>query len=324
MFAHFQQSSSRMRLIAAFAAVYIIWGSTYLGIRVAIETLPPFLMAGSRFLVAGALLYGWSMMQGAPRPDRRAWITATIIGALLLLGGNGAVTWAEQRVASSVAALLIATEPLWIMLLDWLRPRGTRPTIRTLFAIMLGFGGVAILVNPAQGLVSGVDFVGVIVVLLAALSWAIGSLYVRQAKLPSSGTQASGMQMLAGGALLGVVSLMSGEITTFEPGEVSLRSFLAFGYLVVFGSLIAFSAYGWLVKHTTPTWAATYAYVNPMVAVLLGWGLAGEVITAYTLLATVTITASVVVVTSVGSQHSDEATAHDTAAEPGTVASEAG
>jgi drug/metabolite transporter (DMT)-like permease len=263
-------------------------------------------------------------MQGAPRPDRRGWITAAIIGALLLLGGNGAVTWAEQRVTSSVAALLIATEPLWIMLLDWLRPQGTRPTIRTIIAIMLGFGGVAILVNPAQGIVSGVDAVGVTLILLAALSWAVGSLYARRAHLPASGAQASGMQMLAGGGLLGLMSLMSGEMTTFDVNAVSLRSLFAFGYLVVFGSLIAFSAYGWLVKNTTPTWAATYAYVNPMVAVLLGWGLANEVITAYTLLATVTITASVVLVTSVGNRQRADAGVPSVATEPGKVASEAG
>lgn len=324
MFAHFQRSSSRVKLVAAFAAVYIIWGSTYLGIRIAIETLPPFLMASARFLIAGALLYGWSRAQGAPAPSGRAWLTATIIGGLLLLGGNGAVTWAEQHVPSSMAALLIATEPLFIMLLDWLRPRGTRPTVRTWMAIILGFGGVAILVNPAQGLGSGVDLLGAMLVLLAALSWAIGSLYARRASLPASGAQASGMQMLAGGMLLGVVSLMSGEITTFNASDVSLRSFFAFGYLVVFGSLIAFSAYGWLIKHTTPTWAATYAYVNPMVAVLLGWALANEIVTGYTLLATVTITASVVLVTSAGKQQVAEHTAREDVPEPGTVATEAG
>lgn len=288
----------RLQLVLAFAAVYVIWGSTYLAIRIGIETLPPFLMAGVRFLLAGGLLYGWALLRKAPWPDRRAWGAATIIGTLLLVGGNGGVTWAEQRVPSGLAALLIATEPLWIVLLDWLRPSGTRPTRAQIGGIALGFGGVLVLLRPAGGLTTDrVDLVGTGVILLAAVSWAIGSLYARGAALPASGAQASGMQMLAGGTILTALSLGTGELDTFDRGQVSVPSLIAFGYLVFFGSIIAFSAYAWLVKYTTPTQAATYAYVNPAVAVLLGWAVAHEPVHAWTLVATVVIISSVVLIT---------------------------
>ncbi len=291
------KAPSRAALVAAFAAIYIIWGSTYLGIRFAVETLPPFLMAGARFLIAGGLMYGWSRARGASRPDRRTWISAAIIGALLLLGGNGLVTWAEQTVPSGIAALLVASEPLWVVVLDWLRPRGRRPSVLNALGVGVGFGGVALLMGP--GTISGADDInpwGAAAILLAAGSWAAGSLYARSAPRPESGAQMSGMQMLAGGLFLLLVAIAGGEFTQFSPDNVSLRSALAFGYLTVFGSLVAFSAYAWLVKHTTATRASTYAYVNPMVAVLLGWGLAGEPVNARTLVAGAIIVGAVVLI----------------------------
>ena len=291
------EAPSRAALVAAFAAIYIIWGSTYLGIRFAVETLPPFLMAGARFLIAGGLLYGWSWMRGASRPTRRTWISAAIIGALLLLGGNGLVTWAEQTVPSGIAALLIASEPLWVVLLNWLRPKGRRPSLLNALGVLAGFGGVALLMGP--GTITGVDAInpwGAAAILLAAGSWAAGSLYARSAPRPESGAQMSGMQMLAGGVFLLLVAIVSGEWTRFSLESVSLRSALAFGYLTVFGSLVAFSAYAWLVKHTTATRASTYAYVNPVVAVLLGWALAGEAVSARTLVAGAVIVGAVVLI----------------------------
>ncbi len=292
------ENPSTLKLVAAFGAVYIIWGSTYLGIRFAIETLPPFLMSGVRFLIAGGLLYGWVLLRGAPRPGRRAWLAAGTVGALLLLGGNGAVTWAEQTVPSGLAALLIATEPLWITLLDWARPGGTRPGPRAAGGLALGFVGVALLVGPvALGDAGGVDPVGAVVVVLAALSWAAGSLYALYAPLPSWGLQATGMQMLAGGALLTGAGLLSGEWGEVDLAGVSLRSALAFLYLLFFGSLVAFSAYAWLIKVAPPSRVATYAYVNPVVAVFLGWALAGESVTLRTVVAAAIIVTAVALIT---------------------------
>ncbi|MBA3947524.1 MAG: EamA family transporter [Herpetosiphonaceae bacterium] len=285
-------------MIAAFVAVYLIWGSTYLAIRVAVETLPPFLMAGARFLLAGLLLYGWTAARGASRPGRRAWIAAAIVGALLLLGGNGGVVWAEQRVPSSITALLVASEPLWIVLLDWLRPGGKRPQPLAALGVLLGFGGVALLIGPAVLQGSGtLSFISPLVIVLAALCWAAGSLYARSAPLPASGAQASAMQMLIGGFLLLLAGLGTNEMQRFASTTISLRSALAVGYLVIFGSLGAFTAYAWLVTHTTATRASTYAYVNPVVAVLLGWALLSEPVTPRTLVAAAIIIGSVVIIT---------------------------
>jgi len=306
----------RLALLAAFAAVYVIWGSTYLAIRVAVETLPPFLMSGTRFLLAGAMLYGWAA-RGAARPGTRAWLAAALLGALLLLGGNGGVTWAEQTVTSGMAALLVASEPLWIVLLDWLRPGGRRPGLTPVLGVALGFGGVALLLGP--GALSGVAGVnlGAIVIILAASSWAVGSLYARQAPLPTNGPQSSGMQMLAGGVLLTVAGLGSGELQRLSASSLSPRGLLALAYLVVFGSIVAFSAYAWLVKHTTAARASTYAYVNPVVAVLLGWALLGEPITGRTLVAAAIIVGSVALITRAQREaHGDDVPRTATSTEP--------
>lgn len=285
------------KVLAAFAAVYIIWGSTYLAILYAIETMPPFLMAGVRFLAAGLVLYGWARLRGASRPAGEHWIAATVIGGFLLLGGNGAVTWAEQRVASGPAALLVATLPLWMVLVEWLRPGGTRPTGRTIVGLVLGFGGLALLVGPGELGGGAIDPVGALVLAMGSLAWAIGSIYSRGAPKPSSPQLMIGMQMLAGGALLVVAGLVAGETAAVELSAISVRSTLALLYLIVFGSLIGYSAYIFLLGATTPARVSTYAYVNPVVAVLLGWAFAGEPLTLRVILASVVIIGAVAVIT---------------------------
>lgn len=298
----------RAALLAAYAAVYVIWGSTYLAIRYGIATLPPFGMAGARFLAAGALLYAWARVRGAARPTPRQWGGAAVVGALLLLVGNGGVTWAEQRVPSGVAALLVATEPLWVVLLSWWGLGGPRPTLRTALGLVLGLAGVAVLVgggsraeHAASGAAAGLDLVGVGAVLVGATAWAAGSLWsisrAGKARLPQSAPLATGMQMLAGGALLCVASAAAGEPRAFHPAAVSGASLAALGYLATFGSIVAFSAYIWLLKVEPPARAASYAFVNPVVAVLLGWAVAGEPLTTRVLVAAAVIVAALVLLT---------------------------
>jgi drug/metabolite transporter (DMT)-like permease len=274
------------------AAVYLIWGSTYLAIRFAIETLPPFGMAAVRFLIAGTILYAGSRLAGAPRPTLPQWRSAALIGALLLLGGNGAVVWAEQRIDSGMAALLIATEPLWVVLLIWARRDGQRPGRAIFTGLGLGLLGMILLVRPQGD--GSLDPLGVAALIFATLSWAVGSVYSQRAKLPSSSLLSTGMQMLAGGFLFAVTSAIAGEPQRFDPSAVSLRSAGALLYLIVFGALVAYSAYSWLLRSAPPVLVSTYAYVNPVVAVLLGWALAGEKLTAGTLGAAAIILAGVV------------------------------
>ena len=294
-----QERPSRLKLALAFAAVYIIWGSTYLGIRYAIETLPPLLMAGTRFIIAGGVLYTWARLKGATRPARINWRAALVIGGLLLLGGNGAVVLAERSVPSGLAALLIATEPLIIVLLDWARPGGARPSGRVSLGLILGLVGMFILIGPV-GITGGseVSLVGAALLVAATLSWAAGSLYAARTKLAASPLMAAAMQMLAGGALLLLAGLAAGEASRFDVSQVSLRSIGAFVYLIIFGSLVGFTSYSWLLRVTPPSLASTYAYVNPVVAVLLGWAIAGESLSLRMLLAATVIIAAVVMITS--------------------------
>jgi drug/metabolite transporter (DMT)-like permease len=288
---------ARWKVVVAFAAVYVVWGSTYLAIRFAIDTLPPFLMAGVRFLVAGAVLFGFARLRGAAWPSWAQWRSATLIGGMLLLGGNGGVVWAERTVPSGIAALLVASEPLWIVLLDWLPPRPARPSGRVLLGLGVGFAGVALLIAPWEAGAAAVDPVGAIVIVLAAASWAAGSLYSRRAELPRSPLLSTGTQMLAGGALLTLTGLGAGEAARFDPAAVSLGSVAALAYLIVFGSLVAFTAYVWLMRHVAAPKVATYAYVNPVIAVILGWLLAGEPIGARTLVAAAVILGAVALLT---------------------------
>ncbi|NDJ77998.1 MAG: drug/metabolite exporter YedA [Chloroflexi bacterium] len=287
-------------VVVAMGSVFFIWGSTYLGIRYAIESMPPFLMAGGRFLIAGLALIAWQRALGAPWPTRIHWRSATIIGALMLLGGNGGVTWAESMdVPSSLAALMIASVSIWVVILNWLFFRGTRPSGRLAIGLGAGLFGVALLAGPAD-LLTGqepVNPVGTTILLFAALSWAFGSLYSRQAELPANPLLGTGIEMLMGGVVLFVVGSAAGEWGQLDLGAVTARSWLAFAYLTVFGSLVAFTAYIWLLRNVPPARAASYAYVSPVVAMFLGWALANETITTRMLVAAAIIISSVVVIT---------------------------
>jgi len=289
-----------LRLAAAFAAVYVIWGSTYLAIRIAIETMPPFAMAGIRFVIAGALLYGWQRWRGAPAPLRIHWRSATIIGALLLLGGNGGVTWAEQEIPSGLAALIIATVPIWIVVFGALRPGTPRPSRRTLAGVLLGMAGIALLIGPSDlAADQQIRTISYVALLLSPMLWALGSLYSRGARLPNAQLQGIGMEMLAGGALLLLAATVTGEWATFDVAAVSLRSAVALVYLIFIGAIIGFSAYIWLLTNTTPTKATTYAYVNPVVAVFLGWAILSEPVTPAMLAAMTIILFSVALISGV-------------------------
>jgi drug/metabolite transporter (DMT)-like permease len=293
---------SSLRVTLCFLAVYLIWGSTYLAIRYAIETLPPLIMAGTRYLVAGAAVFAWGLRDGT-RPTLHNWREALILGGFFFLGGNGAVVWAEQRIPSGIASLLIATMPLWVVLLDWLRPGGARPHPLVAAGVTLGFGGLLLLVSRSGADSTPIDNAGAAVLVAGALSWAIGSLHARKADLPRSLPLASGMEMLAGGALLVLGGLAGGELGTVRLDAISARSVLAFAYLVVFGSIIAFSAFTYLIDAAPPSRVSTYAYVNPVVAVVLGWLLAGEVITAQTVTGAAVIVGAVAMVTAGVSAH---------------------
>jgi drug/metabolite transporter (DMT)-like permease len=289
---------SRLRIAAAFAAVYVIWGSTYLAIHFAIQTLPPFWMAATRFLLAGVVLYVWARLRGAARPTAVHWRSAAIVGGLLLLGGNGGVVWAQQHVPTGLTALLVATVPVWMVLLDGVGRGWRRPATQVLLGIGLGLAGVALLVGPgrfAGG--EAIDPRGALVLVLASLCWATGSLYSRRAPLPASPLLGIAMEMVAGGALLALAGALAGESGRLDLAAASPRSLLAVAYLVVFGSLVGFTAYIWLLRVTRPALVATYAYVNPVVAVLLGWAFAGEPLTGRTLLAAAIIVGGVVLIT---------------------------
>ncbi len=286
-------------LLLAFAAVYLIWGSTYLGIRFAVESIPPFLMMGTRFLAAGAILYAIQRLRGVPSPSLANWKAASVIGGFMFLGGAGAVAWSEQWLPSGLAALLVAVVPMWIVLVDWLRPGGIRPGRRVFLGLAIGFVGVAILVGPID--LSGsnrMNMLGSIAIIFGSLSWAIGTVFSRRVNLAASPPMSSAQKMLAGGALLLIAGTLAGEWGRFDVAAISLRSGLAWGYLVTFGSLIAFASYVWLLHITTPTSLGSYAYVNPVVAVFIGWALAGEPLGPRTLLAAAIIIAAVALIVS--------------------------
>jgi drug/metabolite transporter (DMT)-like permease len=284
-------------ILAAFATVYVVWGSTYLAIRIGIETFPPLLLAGSRHLAAGLLLYPLMRAKTGIRPTLANWRTGFITGCLLLVIGNGGVSMAERTVPSGVAALLVATVSLWMVLIDWLRPGGSRPVPRVIAGLILGFAGLALLVGPKNLGGSGrVDPLGVTILAVASLAWAAGSIYSKHGGLPSSPMLGAAIQTLCGGVVLWIVGALTGELSSLHLGAVSLRSWLALGYLFIFGSVIGFTAYIYLLKKSTATKVATYAFVNPVVALFLGWLFAGESITLRTALAAAVILTAVVLV----------------------------
>ena len=289
---------SRTALLLAFAAIYLIWGSTYLGIRVAVETMPPFLMAGMRFLIAGAILFSVLKIRGASWPTAHQWIANTIIGIFLLLGGNGLVVWAELYVPSGITALLIGVSPLFIVLTEWAWPGGIRPSSATMAALLLGFAGVVWLAAPWESAANGgLHPAGAIAILGACTSWAIGSIYSRHARHGADPLLAASLQMLGGGAALLVVAQLHGDMPRLDWQAISPRSWSAFAYLTSVGSLVGFSTFVWLMKHSTPARVSTYAYVNPVVAVFLGWLLLNEPITGRTVIASAVIVTAVAIIT---------------------------
>jgi len=293
------RSLFRGRTLAALLAVYLVWGSTYLAIRFAIVSLPTFSMAGARYLIAGALLYGWGRLRGGKRPEARSLLPIAVIGALLLVGGNGLVVWAEHRIPSGIAALLIATEPLWIALLVPIVTRGRRPGLRTYAGIAVGLAGVFVLVGGPAGLGGGagaIDIGGALAVVVASFFWALGSLYSTRARLPASPWIATGSQMLAGGAMLALLGGAAGEWAAFEPAKVEAPALWAFAYLVTFGSIVAFTAYAYLLRNARPTVVSTYAFVNPIVAVLLGWWIVDEPVSGRVVVAGALILAALVAI----------------------------
>lgn len=291
----------RLALLSAFGAVYLIWGSTYLGIRYAIESIPPLLMAGSRFAVAGAVLLLLGRLRDGSRPDRAEWGSAALTGILLLGVGNGGVTWSEQIVPSGIAALVASIVPLWMALMDWARPGGARPTLLTMAGLILGMAGLFVLIGGDWGSMAldggGAGVApGMTALIVATIGWALGSVMASHVRLPSSPLTAIGAQMAVGGGALLLAGLLSGEAARFDPALVTTRSLLAWGYLVVFGAWIGFSAYVWLLRNTTAAKASTYAFVNPLVAVILGVWLGSEPFSPRTAVAVAVILSGVALI----------------------------
>ena len=297
--------ASRTQILAAFASIYLVWGSTYLAIRYAVQTIPPFIMGGLRFVVSGALLYVWARYRGAPKPSKLHWRNAIIAGGLLLLGGNGAVVWAEQFVPSGLTALLVSILPFWLVIIEWVRPPRRRPHSAVLVGLIIGFIGIVVLVGPANiGGRGDVRPIGAVVLILGSLSWAIGSFFSRDADLPQSGLLTTGMEMLGGGTLMLIVGALSGELSHFDVRNISGPSAIGLIYLITFGSLLGFTSYIWLLDKVSPARLGTYAYVNPIVAVILGWAIASERLSLRTAVAAAIVICAVALITTARSSRS--------------------
>jgi drug/metabolite transporter (DMT)-like permease len=292
------EKPSTAKLILAFASIYFIWGSTYVAIRYAILTLPGFLMAAVRFMLAGAILCAVAYWQGARLSGSTAWRTAIATGFILLLLGHGAVVLAIHWVPSGLAALLLCTTPIWVALMEWALPGGKRPDGRVSTGILLGFLGIVMLVGVGDLRNDEVDLLGAGILLLSSVAWGAGTIYSRRVQVSSSPLMTSGMQMLTGGCWLFAASLLNGDLSRFHFDTISVQSVLALGYLTFFGSIIAFTAYSWIIKVASPARAVTSSYVNPVVAVLLGHAIAGEPLSYRMMLAMLTIVLGVIVITS--------------------------
>lgn len=296
------RAPDKFLILAAFAALYLIWGSTYLAILFAIETIPPLLMAGTRFVLAGFIMYAIARGRGAPKGSLANWRTALIIGGCLLLGGNGGVTLAEQYVSSGLASVMVATVPIYIALLAWWSGIAPRPKPIVWLGLAGGFAGVVLLLGPALHFSSGENrhaAIGMLILLCSSFIWSVGSIYSRKARSAAAPLLLAGQQMICGGGLLSVAGLLMGEHRRFDASRISLLSIGAFAYLVIIGALVGYTAYIFLLRHCDPAKVATYAYVNPIVAVLLGALFAGETLTARTLLAAGLIIGSVALVITV-------------------------
>jgi drug/metabolite transporter (DMT)-like permease len=284
--------------LLAFAIIYFVWGSTFLAIRVGVHDVPPFLLAAMRFLAAGLVLYGWMIAKGEPSPSRRQWISASFIAILIFVLDYGLLFWAEQRVPSGIAAVVLATIPVFMALSEIIFLRTQRLTLRLTVALLIGIGGVAVLVSRSWNLGGApVDRVGAAALMVAAVSWSVSAVFARKLPLPPSKVMSSGAQMLAGGVFLALAAAALGEFRHFHPSTVSRGAWFSLLYLIVAGSIIGFTAYVWLIHHESPTKVGTYAYVNPVVAVLVGYFLGGEALGLRTILGTLFVLISVLVIT---------------------------
>src|SRR6266568_6835685 len=295
----FMSAPTKFSIIVAFASLYLIWGSTFLGIRFAIETIPPLLMAGTRFLTAGVIMYAIAWSQGIGKSNWMNWRTSLIIGACLLLGGNGGVTMSEKYIDSGLAALIVAIVPIYIMVLGWAAGMMPKPTPIMWLALVGGFVGVGILFGPALRFASNDGrhpAIGMSILLVSSFIWSAGSLYSRTAKHVASPFLTAAQQMLCGGLLLLLAGIMTGEPREFHPGSMSILSLASFAYLVIIGAVVGYTAYIWLLRHCAPAKVATYAYVNPIVAVVLGAAFAGETLSRRALVAASLIIGSVAMV----------------------------
>lgn len=291
-------STSKTRILFALLAVFIFWGATYLGMKYALGSFPPFLMAGLRHLSAGLIMAGIGILRHEKLPTKNQLINAAVVGILLLVGGNGLVAWSEQRLPSSIASLVISSVPFWIMGLNWIGGDRRRPSLLESLSLLMGFGGILIMVlQKSDGAASAIDPIGLGALFLAAFLWSLGSLVSRHRPMPVSSVYSTSSQMLAGGITLILVSLLSGDASGFDPSNITPQALWAMAYLILFGSVVAYSAYIWLMKHVSPTLASTYAFINPVVAVILGWTMASEVLSLQTLIAAGVIISAVVILT---------------------------
>ena len=286
------------KILSAFAIIYLVWGSTFLAIRIGVHEVPPFLFAAMRFSVAGLVLYGWMSARGEPSPNRRQWMSILLLALLIFVFDYGLLFWAEQRVPSGIAAVMMATIPVFMALSEILFLRTQKLTARLAVALIIGIGGVAVLMSRSLHIGGApIDSMGAAALIIGSITWSIGSVLTRKLPLPPSKVMSSGAQMLAGGILLALAAAALGEFHNFHPSTVSRGAWLALLYLIVAGSIIGFTAYVWLLHHESPTKVGTYAYVNPVVAVLLGYFLGGEALALRTILGTLCVLISVVVIT---------------------------
>ncbi len=304
--------SHRSQILLAFAIIYLVWGSTFLAIRVGVREVPPFLLAGMRFLAAGILIYVWMRAKGTPSPTRREWMAASFLAVLIFVGDYGLLFWAERRVPSGVAAVMMATIPVFMAIAEIVILRTQRLTLRLATALLVGIGGVLVLVSRSVGFGDApIEAAGAIALIVSAISWSLAAILTRKLSLPESKVMSSGAQMLAGGILLTLTAALLGEFRGFHVGAVSTGAWLALAYLIVAGSIVAFTAYVWLIHHESPTKVGTYAYVNPVVAVLLGYFLGGEALGARTIAGTFLVLVSVVVITTTPKEKVEVALSRD-------------
>jgi drug/metabolite transporter (DMT)-like permease len=288
----------------AFAFIYFVWGSTFLAIRIGVLAVPPLLFAAMRFVIAGLAVYGWTMLRGERSPAGREWLSACLLGFLVFVCDYGCLFWAEQRLPSGIAAVLLATIPAFMALCEIAFLRTQRLTLRLSFALLVGLGGVAVLVSRTIKVGGApVDRAGAVAIIFGAICWSVASVLTRKLPLPSSKAVSSGAQMLSGGVMLALAAALRGELRGFHPAAVSLEAWMALAYLIVFGSIIGFTAYLWLIHHHSPTKVGTYAYVNPVVAVLIGYFAAGEPLGTRTIVGALCVLASVILITTTRAPH---------------------